>query len=491
MQGRLTNSFNALDRQKRRQDRFRLLQAGVVALATMLLLLMVFARKPEGYVAIVEVQGEGIGSNPTAVEAWLRSPEVVQTASRNLLDSSRGGRRREKAPREDLVTFRQRFQLTSQSQVGEAPHFCIEFTGSSPAQALQGAAELATLVEVDFEPFQQATRVARFDGQLKELNAKYGQLQMARSDNNQLVERLRHEQLAATMLLARQPTAATTKVVTEHPRWTQMREELNQLLVTRMQLVAKLLPNHPQVEQLDLQISALRQQIRAIPQAALNDPSSDLGMTSKPGAQTQQVSHRVDNNATPSAGVTGVQLLDRLDAEMDEAQSKMAQIAKQERQIQSDIEQLRRQAVSQVTQCVWSSASPRIVKQLGGRSIDPTLFGMIAVASGCMGIGFVALSQRSPGAMVLWNLPEAQASLCVPVIGVVSHVSVDMGSDLASGKPSKSWSRLLATAASGVVALFVFAWIATACLDVGHFSGLGEKPLETLLHAASIWLPLF
>lgn len=488
MQGRLANSFNALERQKRRQQFWHRFHSLVVAVGVCLLMLLAVVRRPQGYVAVVSLQGEGKGSSPALVEAWLRSPDVVQTAMQNCFVGAGKSRIAGIGTHEDVATFRQRFQVVTSSQTHESPYFEVEFTASTPSQALRGAAEIGLLVEEDFERAQQAKRIAAFDSQLRELTQRNQQIQTTRQDSLHLMERLRHEQLAATMLLAQQPAEAGDSS-RENLRWKQMREELNQLLVTRMQLVAKFLPTHPQVEQIDLQIAALREQLRAIPQSDYDGFQGGLGKIEQAdSAAFKQVAHRVQKDSE-SAASRGAKVLDRLEAEIDDLQLKLAGLGKQERQVHLEIDTLRRGAVAQVSNCVWSSGSARLVKQVGAQPlIAGQLWGVLAI-SGCTGLAFLFLAKGGANAHVMWNLPEVQASLKIPAMGVVTRS--EPNPDVSSfskwiGSGVSSWAVI---AAYLLVGLSILAEVATLSLQTAHFAMLQSYPLETVVQAIAIWIP--
>ncbi|MFO0885719.1 MAG: hypothetical protein U0894_16290 [Pirellulales bacterium] len=135
MQGRLANSFNALERQKRRQQLWHRFHSLLVAVSVCLLMLLAVVRRPQGYVAVVSLQGEGEGSTPASVESWLRSPDVVQTAMQNCLVGAGKSRITSVGKHEDLATFRQRFQVVASSQAHESPYLEVEFTASTPSQS--------------------------------------------------------------------------------------------------------------------------------------------------------------------------------------------------------------------------------------------------------------------------------------------------------------------------------------------------------------------
>ncbi|MGV3606863.1 MAG: hypothetical protein ACO1RA_10690 [Planctomycetaceae bacterium] len=489
MQGRLANSFNALERQKRRQLFWHRFHSLVVAIGVCLLMLLAVVRRPQGYVAVVALQGEGEGSSPALVEAWLRSPDVVQTAMHNCLVGAGKSRITSVGTHEDLATFRQRFQVVANSQAHESPYLEVEFTASTPSQALRGAAEIGLLVEEDFERSQQAKRIAAFDTLLRELTQRNQQIQTARQDSMHLMERLRHEQLAATMLLAQQP-ASTEVRGKENLRWKQMREELNQLLITRMQLVAKFLPSHPQVEQIDLQITGLREQLRAIPQSEGDGPQGGFGkvLDSTKATNLRQVTHR-EQKDPESAASRGAKVLDRLETEIDDLQLKLAALGKQERQVHLEIDTLRRGAVAQVSNCVWSSGSPRLVKQVAGQPlVAGQLWGILAISC-CAGLAFLFLAKGNTNAQVMWNLPEVQASLKLPAIGVVarSHSSPEL--NVQGNWMNRRFSSWPVLSAYGLVGFAMVALVATFSLQPAHFAMLQQYPLETVVQAIAIWIP--
>lgn len=489
MQGRLANSFNALERQKRRQQLWHRFHSLLVAVSVCLLMLLAVVRRPQGYIAVVSLQGEGEGSSPASVESWLRSPDVVQTAMQNCLVGAGKSRITSVGKHEDLATFRQRFQVVASSQAHESPYLEVEFTASTPSQALRGAAEIGLLVEEDFERSQQAKRIAAFDAQLRELTQRNQQIQTARQDSMHLMERLRHEQLAATMLLAQQPLELEASAK-ENQRWKQMREELNQLLITRMQLVAKFLPSHPQVEQIDLQIAGLREQLRAIPQSEGDGPQGGFGkvLETTKATNLRQVAHR-EQKVTESAASRGAKVLDRLETEIDELQLKLASLGKQERQVHLEVDTLRRGAVAQVSNCVWSSGSPRLVKQVAAQPlIAEQIWGILAI-SGCTGLAFLFLAKGSANSQVMWNLPEVQASLKIPAIGVVTRSQSPPEMNCQGKWLHYGFSFWPILFAYSLIGLSLFAEIATLSLQPAHFAMLRAYPLETVVQAIAIWIP--
>lgn len=509
MQGSRITTMEALARQQRRQILLRAYQTALVFLAGTFLVLMTQVSKPQGYVASVTVRGEGVGSSTAALDQWLRTSEVLQTAYRNVKERSASGWLRAELPHEDMAAFRQRIGITTLSQNEEAPILAIEFSGPSSSLALQGAEELSCLVELDYEVFQHAKRISLFDQQLKELSGKLSQVQLARQECSQLVERVRYNEIARAMQTAqsrsKESETAENSENNLNPRWKQTREKLDQLVVSRAQLLSKLLPNHPQVEQLDLQISFLQQQMKSIPKTLLRGETQEANENNHRravesdedrAAQSQQVSPPPFNRASfklpqdesairPVANESPWPTADSVDVDLPTALHNLARLGQEERQTQLEIDTLRRQAVSQVTQCIWSSSAPKILRKqaASGLTLQQAL---LSVCGGlAFGGAFLASTFWSRDGKLLWSISQAQSMLKLPVIAML-HPAAE-GEAVSTDLPTFPKSLVFGSAL--IVGSVLLALIATAIVEPGIYFELTQAPLETLVQATCRWVP--
>ncbi|WP_425615425.1 hypothetical protein NA78x_005344 [Anatilimnocola sp. NA78] len=444
--------------------------------AAVFLLVLVLARSPlEGYVVSQKIQSaddRGLTTPPLATEQvtnWLKTDAVLAATVQQV------------CPRDSLAAQN---DLVQAMQAGLTVQAAEDAAKSSWQLALQHrdrqlAARLLTKLGESLA--EQLKHLDRTEAQL--LVEHYQQsVTQARADEEsarQLLERARHEQLAAAMQPAPRE-AAKPAAETLNPVWQELQQKL-QLARTRLdQLLTARTPEHPQVIEAQALLVSLQQQLEQTPREMQTSDSTDQQPTpAVRGPQLQEAAaapSRVPVRLVSSAAEGVSQNSLKLANEIQQLTSQWTAATNKRTVLERQAADAQQQWVRGLNAKAWEVSPVRTQAQIGGR-VTPFQWLLAGSLALCAALGTWRLSYLVANDGSLNSVAQLAETLPLPVLG-----EVPLTTELPRRSPERrSWQleRLTQLSLAVIAAvILVVAWASAA--DSNLSAQWASDPASTL-----------
>lgn len=251
-------------------------------------------------------------------------------------------------------------------------------------------------------------------------------------------------------------TEAPKSPTLNNPRWIELNNKLSGLMNRRAQLLEKMTPAHPEVQNVDLEIENLERLISSVPRE-LARPSRDSlpPISPMPPSPTDDLLAPGGEGRSNRRAATPAELHPRL-AQVYRQKQKVLDLARQKYNRLADLERAAWQKLTNVQAAevipavcpeISSQISPDLTSSQSARHLTASL---IIGLCGAVGIGMFSAGVSPPSSFA--NATEVRNSLKVPVVGTMPAADLPGTDADRLGRPS---TNRLALAASGLIFLIV------------------------------------